>query len=262
MMKQKLFILLMLTILGGNPLIGQPFSSSPRLSLSLAFQEHDRRLFGLPPGLSRDILSNENNLGTWQYALGIYKPILTAPHFSLEAGLWLTREVNTFSRPLNNQYLTSDLTLILRMVQRYRIDQIGIPVNLRLKLFDLGSSARVYAQGQALPAFHYRKGANHLRILSKWVADFYSLEVNTGLGVAWKNWDVALSYRAWQVKQIDTVLFYASLFPPHLYDEVPTGTENYNPFKLWLTVGYALTPESEARQFFRRRREKRASRRE
>ncbi|MEZ4829093.1 MAG: hypothetical protein R3C61_22830 [Bacteroidia bacterium] len=255
MRKQVLLILILITI-GGNLLIGQHFSSSPRLSLSLAFQEHDRRLFGWPAFPSAGILERENNLGTWQYALGVYKPLLTAPHFSLEGGLWLTREVNTFSRPINHQYLTGQQTLEGRYIQRYRVDQIGIPVNLRLKLWDIGSSARVYAQGQALPAFHYRKGANHLRILSKWVADFYSLEVNTGLGVTWDNWDIALSYRAWQMKQIDTVL------SPYMYDEVPTGTENYNPFKLWLTVGYTLTPESEARQFFRRRREVRASRRE
>ncbi|MDX2248897.1 MAG: hypothetical protein SF052_19065 [Bacteroidia bacterium] len=252
MRKQVLFILILVTM-AGNPLIGQHFSASPRISLSLAFQEHDRRMFGLPQGTARDILFYENNLGTWQYALGVYKPLWTTTHFSLEAGFWLTREVNTFTRPINHQYLTGQQTLELRYIQRYRIDQVGIPVNLRMKLWDIGSSARVYAQGQALPAFHFRKGVNHLRILNKWVADFYSLEVNTGLGVAWKNGDVTLSYRAWQMKQIDTVL------SPYIYDEVPSGTETYNPFKLWLTVSYALTPESEVRQFLRRRREGRDS---
>ncbi len=69
-----------------------------------------------------------------------------------------------------------------------------------------------------------------------WKVAPYSLEINPGLGYDKGKYRVTLSYRAWQIKQVDPVLF-----SPRLYHNLPEGEyERYNPFKLWVTVSRDL----------------------
>ncbi len=233
-----------------TPIMAQKFQFQPgwRFTAGYALQEQDRRLFGLEgTSLGERTIEREEQTFSYDMSIALYRSLLTREDFLLDFGLGYRHEFNTFSRSYSLAFLNEksvNWTYLPGVVaKRYQVHQIYLPVTLQIRLLPLGQNGLFFATSSVEGSIHFAKSIRNTynSYKGKFIAGPYSLEVNPGLGIKVGKWSGIVSYRVFHFRQIDNALFAPSIyFPPWLFEETPTGFENYNPFKLWFTVSRDL----------------------
>jgi hypothetical protein len=150
-------------------------------------------------------------------------------------GISISAEIATFERPFDHNYFTHKSTEDLRWTDSYFKNIIQMPIAVQYKIH------RKYSlRAEMLPQINLLTLAKHSsfdKTYSKFDPGFYSAEFNAGANYAIsKRISLGISYRAFQIKKIDKILFNDIVRDPRKEEKF----ETYNPFKMWLTVGYRL----------------------
>jgi len=203
-------------------------------SFSFGLQAHDKRLFDFPP--KEDLLARQPEaFGTYQLSLGVHRVFQPERKISFTTGVGFSTEVATFLRPFDHNYFTGRGTYDLNSTKKYSKHLVQIPIAARYKM-----GRRLGFQVEALPQIGMWTMAkqNGTTIThSKFDPCFYSAEFNLGLNYSIsRRIYLGLSYRIFQIKKIDKVLFNYILRDPRKDEKF----ETYNPFKLWFTIGYRM----------------------
>ncbi|WP_236977914.1 hypothetical protein [Membranihabitans maritimus] len=217
---------------------GQSFWDDVSISAQFAAAHHDKRVYFAEERLLRE---QPEKWGTWQYGLRVEKRWLEIGHFSISQGLGYALEHQTFERLVDHCFNLQgeSCTYVLKYSSNYKIHQIQMPIALTYQVFSgLEINLSVF------PFFALKKQMEFKWAESneKMYLNFYSLEINPGLDYEWNRFRVGVNYRLWQLKRIDRVLFSKHTIPtagdgnPILTEEY----EDYNPVKLWFSVGYRL----------------------
>lgn len=177
-----------------------------------------------------------------QYAFGLNANVFSQESWSVHFGLGYTKEINTVRRPFDHCYFTDNsCTLILRTTDKYENDLLLAPLEIRYDFFP-SNKYSIVINLQFLSSFNiYKKVFTPSRrtTFEKSVSEFYSLEVNPGVGVRFLDrFSLNIHYRAFQLKNIDEVIFYGILFDN--YDAPDNKFETYNPRKIWLILRYEI----------------------
>jgi hypothetical protein len=200
-------------------------------SLDYGLQAHDKRLFDFPP--KESVLERHpETFGTHQFGIRIEKKVAQQGKLHFHVGSGLSTELSTFERPFNHNFGKNGGTEILRWTDRYYQFLMQFPLNGTYQLNDhFGLSLGV------LPQLNFLTIANHTtqdKTYSWWRFGPYSVEFNPGIEYTKSRMVFSLRYRAFQVKKIDRILFNSIVRDPR----TDQTFETYNPFKLWLSVGY------------------------
>lgn len=206
------------------------------LKVNYGLQAHDKRLYDFP--VKEPILARQpETFGTHQFGLQLQKKVVQKGKFDVYVGGGISAEVATFERPFDHSYKKNMVVdRVLRWTDRYYQFVFQLPVSGNFHLSDhFGLAIDV------LPQFSFLTIAEHTNSYADnyawWRFAPYSLEVNPGFFFTRSRVSVRLSYRAFQLKNIDEILFNGIL----RYEPKEGQTyETYNPFKVWLSVGYAI----------------------
>ncbi len=200
------------------------------LSVDYGLQAHDKRLFDFPP--KESVLERQpETFGTYQFGIRLERKIAQKGKLHFRVGGGVSAELATFERPFDHNFGKDGGTRILRWTDRYYQFLTQFPLNGTYQLNEhFGFSLGV------LPQLNFLTKADHTtsKSYSWWRFDLYSVEFNPGIEYTTSRFIFNLSYRAFQVKKIDRILF------NDILDDARTGQsfETYNPFKMWLSVGY------------------------
>ena len=126
----------------------------------------------------------------------------------------------------------------LRHFEKYTLNKLILPLSTRLYLH---KNRKYFVQCSAFPAACFRKRAKDNKRFAKWQFEPNSLEINPALGCRLnQKMQLVLYYRLFSYREVDAVIFSQALYnepvPPFLEQKV----DKYNPFKMWITVEYAL----------------------
>lgn len=225
-----LFTIVSIALFGQNE-----YNSKWTISINYGIQEPDSRLFGYPEIPKRNLLAQQKeNPRTYQFSLNIYRRITTKNKFNLSGGLGISSELNTFKRPFFHGYGHQFFTDVLVFTNKYRQYILQFPFQTSLNILK-----PLAIQVEILPQFNFFTTANDTKELygttKWWRFELYSIEINPGIVWTTKKLDFGISYRFFQHKRIDPILFSA-----HMSTEPDTDQtfETFNPFKLWFSVGY------------------------
>ena len=200
------------------------------LTLDYGLQAHDKRLFDFPPRES--VLERQpETFGTHQFGIKLERKIAEKGKLNFYAGGGLSTELATFERPFDHNYGKKGGTDILRWTDRYCQFLMQFPLNGTYHLTD-----HFRFSMEILPQLNFHTIADHStgKSYSWWRFDLYSVEFNPGIEYTISRMAFSLRYRAFQVKKIDRILFNHILRDPR----TDQTFETYNPFKMWLSVGY------------------------
>lgn len=226
-----------------NLLNAQSFFNSLEIGVVGAYQKYDNRLYEFAVRSSHpshQLRFQEG--GDYQYAFSLTTNFYTYKSWSFYLGAGYTKEINTFRRPFNHCYFTgTPCTLILLRMDRYENDLFLFPVEVQYDWMP-AKKFGIHFNLQLLPSINFFKRIESgSRIpYEKAVFDFYALEVNPGIGIKiFDRFGINLNYRAFQLKQLDKILFYSVLFE-NPNDAPKEKYETYNPHKMWLSLRYEL----------------------
>ncbi len=223
---KKIIILSFFSICALN-LPAQSFFKNTRLSVGFAAQAQDRRYSNLdnPQTITPQ---NGSSRIDFEYNFLINKPIYTFRRLETSVGLGYSLWRSTFPRPFDQSYFGT-FNRGFRLTDAYNIHKIVLPLTGRLYI---GQKRNINLQISALPTLSINRYITQTdRNFSSWEFSPYSIEINPGIGFkAGKNSEVNLNYRAYQLAALDRVIF----------ENENRKTDTYNPFKLWLSVGYVF----------------------
>lgn len=230
-MKREFVFLVVLMML--SSLAAQTQSGQWSIHFDYGLQAHDKRLFNFP-WKERVLERQPETFGTHQFGLYLGRKVMEKGKIRLRAGVGLSTELATFERPFDYTYKKDDITKVLKWTDRYYQFMLNFPLIGEYKVskhfgFSLG----------VLPQFNFFTIADHTAgniNYSWWRLNLYSIELNPGIEYTASKLVFGLRYRALQVKAIDRILFNSILKDPR----TDQAFETYNPFKMWLSVGYFL----------------------
>ena len=239
----------------------QGFNGHARISANFALQRADLRMDGLGPGLARELLK-ANPWSDYQIGFMFLKPFLQRDDLSIEWGIGYSRETSTFYRPFQSHYF-GILNRRMHYLGKYHNHQLMLPLSWRKRVVKLNSNGMLFLSLDVLTGLHFYKkvievvpSAREEKIQhthSRFDLSLHAMEVNPGLGLRLGRWETTLSYRAFQIMQIDPVVFQEYHLYPSDSNPFPLpGYETHNPFKLWLSLSYDLGPDFSLRGLLRR----------
>lgn len=216
------------------------FLNNTELTFSYAFQEHDDRLFDYPAWI-HDI--EQPGKGTSDFTVGLIKKINFLKYFEAKMGLLYGMEQNTFRRAYSQYYLSGDLHLDLRVIKKYRVSLMKVPLNFQFTILPKWKN-KFYIGVGLLPGFDFRKAARCTcgKFDSKWKLGFYALEFNPEIGFETPKYGIAFYYRMHQIKKIDKVSIHEGYFNyrQDILDFFERKHERYNPYKVGVRFSYKL----------------------
>jgi len=236
---KKLTFLLSLCI-GCQVAIGQSFFNGLEIMTARGAQAYDTRFFDLPNTSGLYDLKFQEGTDI-QYAFGINTNLFTYQSWSVYVGLGYTKETNSVQRPFDHCLFTENCGYNLRFTDTYENELLLFPVEVRYDIFPTKKYS-IVLNLQFLPSWNFYKTVNTPgggTPFEKSVSEFYSMEVNPGVGVRFLDrFSFNMHYRAWQLKNIDEVIFYGILFDN--FDAPDNKFETYNPRKIWLSLRYEI----------------------
>lgn len=235
-LKYLLLTLLSLFILLQN-LCGQGIWNNIAVVGGVALSHQDRRLFDFPP--AERILALEPKRLDRDLILYVEKSVFKYGSLHLDAGIGYAESNTSFGRPFDHIRLNGLHTYELRYVKKYTINKLVLPISSRWYI------RKLYLQVVVLPTIGFRKS-----IVDNWGSDkrftkkqlkWNGLEINPGMGFQLGNrLQICLNYRGLNFHEIDEVIFNYSLLRDQNHEFFKQKADKYNPFKMWLTVGYKL----------------------
>lgn len=210
----------------------QSFFDNVHISVGFAAQAQDRRSLNLDGRTFTP--QGEDSRVDVEYNAVLHKPVLTFQRLDLTVGLGYAHWRSTFSRPFN-------FGEILRLtfggyqgqyVGNYNLHKIVLPVTTR---FYMDRKKIFNVQISTLPsiALHRRVTEHSINnnTYIRWEFSPYSLEINPGIGMkVGKNFEVNLNYRAYNLVELDRIIF----------DDMTRNIDTYNPVKLWLSFFWLI----------------------
>ncbi len=230
--KHILFILLLLAAWPAH-LFGQNIWRNIYVVGGGALSEQDRRLFQYL--FAQKILNNEPKKLDYDLTLYLNKNIVRYGPTQLDIGIGYAETNIFFGRPYNHFEVGGPHTYDVRYIKKYTINKLVAPISGKINI------GKFYLQLSALPAFCVRKSVSEIwnKRLTKWQFNWNSLEINPGLGFqVSQRLEVSFSYRWLFYNEVDKVKFYFLLDDAYDLEILHQKTDTYNPFKMWLTVGY------------------------
>jgi len=233
-MKKFVFLLSLLCILC-HVSVAQSFFNSLEVNIAGAYQQYDDRLFEFS-----GTVNPSSGKGNYQYAFILNTNFYTYKSWAFHLGVGYTKEINTFRRPFDHCFFTgTPCTYILLRMDRYENDLLLFPLDISYDLIPFEKFG-ISFNLQFLPSinfFKYLKSGERVPY-EKSVFDFYALEFNPGIGfMFFDRVSVNLNYRVFQLKNVDEVIIYPTLFDDY---NAPDGFETYNPRKIWLSLRYEI----------------------
>ncbi|MCB0374939.1 MAG: hypothetical protein KDD04_03375, partial [Sinomicrobium sp.] len=220
----------------------QKFWKDAQISICLALSQQGRRLFEFP--LRDYLLQREGNKTDYEFNFTLQKNVLRTSWWQLSAGIGYAEFHNTFTRPFDHRTVLKSKSgfynEFLHWYQAYTISKLIVPVSGRLFL---AKNERVFLNMQAVPAFSFRKGINHIgQRFVKWELEWNGFELYPGVGfTVHPRVQLAFQYRWLYRYKIDEVIFYDLLFDQRgSADFLQKKYDDYNPVKYWFTLSYAL----------------------
>ena len=227
-MKTHFFFMLSCVLL---PLACMGQAPNWTLSVNYGLQAHDKRLFDFPP--RRRVLERQPEaFGTHQFGLDITRKVAQKGKMRFSAGGGLSVELATFERPFDHNFGQNGGTDILISTNEYYQFLIQFPLNGTYQF-----NEHIRLSLGVLPQLNVFTIANHTQYTRNYSwrqFDLYSVEFNPGIDYTTSRLVFSLKYRAFQFKKIDRILFNRILDDPR----TDQTFETYNPFKIWLSVGY------------------------
>jgi len=221
-----------------NTTFAQNFWSNTSLTAGFAFSNQDRRLFEFPN--QEEIIAAEDSKRDYEYNLSLQKSIIQSNLLQIDVGIGYNESKFTFSRPFDHGVFYKGLpTNELRFIKRYTINKLILPISNN---FYLTKKQSIFLSLNIVPAIAFRKSAKGFSKKEiKWDLELNSLELYPGLGVKLnKRMWVTAQYRWLYINKLDEVIFNYLLFYQRDPAFLRKKYDDYNPFKLWFTVSYAL----------------------
>ena len=240
----RLTILFFIAFFVLDSMVGQDtisFRNSHKLIFSIDFgiQKHDKRLYHWPKNSAISILAKTpKDYGTHQWSISLLKKIGNLRNIEVQGGLGVSRELATFYRPFNQNYGLKFGSYVIRYTDRFSQVLFQTPIKFGYNLF--GGAQMAFNVG-LLPQFNFFTKANHstdeinYQPYTWWGFHFYSVEINPEIEFSLWRLHFSIKYRFFQFKKIDPILFWTT----STY-VIEKKYETYNPFKLWLSIGYEL----------------------
>ena len=230
-------LILVLWAVPTSYLAGQNFWRNTNIVGGAALGEQDRRLFTYI--FTEKLLAREPNKKDYGLSLYLEKQIIRYGPLQLDAGIGYAESNTLFGRPFSHIELNGPHTYEIRFIKRYTINKLILPISGKVYI------GKLYLQFSALPAISFRKSAIaeiSKRRFTKWQLAWNSLEVNPGLGFQFSDRvQMSISYRWLYFNEVDEVLFNYVLFDYNYdFNLLHQKVDTFNPFKMWLTVGYKL----------------------
>ncbi len=215
----------------------QKFWDHTFLTSGFAFSDQDRRLFEFPN--QEEIIAAEDSRYDYEYNLVLQKKIVMLGKFQTSVGLGFSTYNSTFSRPYEHSAINGGNDLFLRFIRRYTIDKLIFPISNTLFL---NRKQSIFLEFNIIPALAFRKSVKRISERhTKWELEVNSLELYPGLGVKLnKRMWVTAQYRWLYINKLDEVIFNQTLFYQRDPEFLRKKYDDYNPFKVWFTVSYAL----------------------
>ena len=197
--------------------------------------EQDRRLFTYI--FTEKLLAREPNKKDYGLSLYLEKQIIRYGPLQLDAGIGYAESNTLFGRPFSHIELNGPHTYEIRFIKRYTINKLILPISGKVYI------GKFYLQFSAIPAICFRKSAMNIyaeKRVTRWQFNWNSLELNPGLGFQFSDRvQAVVSYRWRYFNEVDKVKWFSLTFYGHYNDEfLQQKVDTYNPFKMWLTVGY------------------------
>lgn len=219
----------------------QNFWNNTFIVNGISLSEQDRRLFDFPGAAG--VLRREDSKLDNERNLSLQKSILKLSFFHTAIGVGYSEYNTTFSRPFDHSQINGGYTEELRYVKRYTINKLIVPISNNLFLT---KDQSLFLKFDILPAIAFRKSVKDLTFEkreTKWELELHSLELYSGVGVKISpRMQLAAHYRWNYIYKLDKVIFNHLLFKGDTPDFIQKKYDTYNPFKLWVTVSYALHP--------------------
>ncbi|WP_236975490.1 hypothetical protein [Membranihabitans maritimus] len=220
----------------------QSFLEDLTLSASYAYESVDDRIVSVA----------DEGEKVYQWSVGVNKTIWETRRWEMDMGLGYSKRLVQYDRSFNRCYFGATgfgvhcLNEIYIPMKTYRSDLITTPVNLYFYPLAKREKWSPYLNVFLLNgiAFHRKVEATGDRSEQKWEAEWEGLEVNPGIGIRFGRFHAGINYRLLHFRPYDPVFFNtkkAEGLEDYVGDPPYKGElNNYNPFKLWLSMGYRL----------------------
>jgi hypothetical protein len=213
------------------------------VSVSYALQEHDKRLYDWPAIPKQEILEKQpERWGTHWYKIALHRNILESKNFKLKAGVGFATEYKTFHRPFDHclwfpSWFCPDMIM---WTDGYKIHNINIPIEYNYYIIN-GLSVNATLEGN----FSFFRSLRSKRWLfgesNRWKRyefQLYSISLFPGISYDFGRLLLKADYRAFQLKNIDDVIFFHSLFGTTPDPREDGVFETYNPAHFRITLSY------------------------
>lgn len=228
-------ILLLITF---GSVSGQGFLKDIEFSFGYGMVPQDRRLFDYP--LQDFVLAKEETNYDHQFDFMVNKDLFYQKRLNINAAIGYSLYKNKFGRPFDHNYLTGDLTKPLLHIGTYYMHNLKLSISPEYYFINNEKSKF----GVIFPldiSFTFNKDvklATGKWSADKWLFDFRSFEIFSGLKYKQGRFSTTLVYRIYNIQDVDNLIFYDALFiypyPPFYYEK----TEDLNLNKYIVSVGY------------------------
>ena len=218
-------------------MVGQNIFRNMVVTGGAALGGQDRRLFYFPP--AERLLAREPKKFDYDLTFYLEKRVLKYKILQLHAGIGYAESNTMFGRPFAHSELNGGNTKELRYIKKYTINKLIFPVSNKIYV------GKLYLQIVVLPAISFKKSAVNngdvgIRVTKRQFA-WNSLEINPGVGIEISHrLQLSVNCRLLYFNEIDRVKFNDLLFDEPYPEFLQQKADTYNPFKMWLTVGYKL----------------------
>ncbi len=230
--------ILVLFLFSTSSLIGQGILHNTYIVGGVALGEQDRRLFKFPQA-ERLLKRNPKKLD-YDLILYVEKRVFKWSFLQINAGIGYAENNTSFGRPFAHSKLNGGNTYEQRYIKKYTINKLVLPFVTKVSL------GKFYLRLCALTNINFRKSVlvnSYIpgKRFTKYKMEWNSLEINPGLGFNINSrLQIALSCRALYFNKVDDVIFNYALLRDQNHPFLQQKADTYNPFKMWLTVGYKL----------------------
>ena len=217
-------------------MVGQNIFRNMVVTGGVALGEQDRRLFYFPP--AEALLARTPKKLDYDLSMYVQKRLFSYRVLTVDAGIGYAESSHSFARPFDHSILNGGNTLELRYIKKYTINKLIFPVSNKVYV------GKLYLQIVVLPAISLKKSAvdrNFKKRVTKRQFAWNSLEINPGVGIEISHrLQLSVNCRLLYFNEIDKVKFNGLLFDEPYPEFLQQKADTYNPFKMWLTVGYKL----------------------
>ncbi len=237
----KPFTITLLLLCHLHNLSAQPAPSKWIISVGIGLEAHDERLFDFAN--AEQVLRQETDKGTRHYSISIKRQLPITPPIIGSVGLAYTQKTATFSRPFDHCFFREgECPYVLLYTAQFNNHLFQAPLDLS---YSVWQKAPWTVQGMIniLPALSWRKtieATNQGANFQKTQLQPYALEIHLGPALQWKTIQLRFQYRIFQWMDKEETYLYSADFRQNNPGYFEDQSEQFNPRKFWIEVGYGF----------------------